>query len=85
MVEAVEFPSDKKFHRFFPKDKEDFYYESGRTEASSVIEVSMFEGRIVEAKKQLLKLLFERINSELSISPQDIKITILKHQNIIGV
>ncbi|MDY7224500.1 tautomerase family protein [Halalkalibacterium halodurans] len=78
MVEALEFPSDKKFHRFFPMDKEDFYFASGRTEAYTVIEISMFEGRTVAAKKQLLKLLFERINSELSISPQDIEITIFE-------
>ena len=37
MVEALEFPSDKRFHRFFPMDKEDFYYASGRTEAYTVI------------------------------------------------
>lgn len=78
MVEALEFPSDKKFHRFFPMDKDDFYYASGRSEAYTVIEVSIFEGRTVEAKKQLLKLLFERINSELSISPQDVEITIFE-------
>ncbi len=78
MMEALEFPSDKKFHRFFPMDKDDFFYASGRTEAYTVIEVSMFEGRTVEAKKQLLKLLFEHINSELSISPQDVEITIFE-------
>lgn len=78
MVEALDFPSDKRFHRFFPLDKEDFYFASGRTEAYTIIEVSMFEGRSVEAKKQLLKLLFERINSELNISPRDIEITIFE-------
>lgn len=78
MVEALQFPSDKKFHRFFPMDKEDFYFASGRTEAYTVIEVSMFEGRTVEAKKQLLKLLFERINNELGISPEDIEVTIFE-------
>ncbi len=78
MVEALQFPSDKKFHRFFPMDKEDFHFASGRTEAYTVIEVSMFEGRTVEAKKQLLKLLFERINNELGISPQDVEVTIFE-------
>lgn len=78
MVEALQFPSDKKFHRFFPMDKEDFYFASGRTEAYTVIEVSMFEGRTVEAKKQLLKLLFERINNELGISSQDVEVTIFE-------
>ncbi len=68
MVEALQFPSDKKFHRFFPMDKEDFHFASGRTEAYTVIEVSMFEDRTIEAKKQLLKLLFERINNEFTSS-----------------
>ena len=66
MVEALEFPTEKKFHRFFPMDKEDFYFASGKTEAYTIIEISMFEGRTVEAKKQLIKLLFERINSTLN-------------------
>ncbi len=78
MVEALEFPSDKKFHRLFPMNKEDFYFASGRTESYTVIEISMFEGRTVEAKKHLINLLFERINSELSISPQDVEITIFE-------
>jgi phenylpyruvate tautomerase PptA (4-oxalocrotonate tautomerase family) len=78
MVEALEFPTDKKFHRFFPMDKEDFYFASGRTESYTVIEISMFEGRTVEAKKYLINLLFKRINSELSISPQDVEITIFE-------
>jgi hypothetical protein len=39
MVEAFKFPSDKKFHPFFPLEKEDFYFVSGRTEAYTIIEV----------------------------------------------
>ena len=78
MVEALDFPPEKKFHRFFPMDKEDFYYASGRTEAYTIIEVSMFEGRTIEAKKQLIRLLFEQLNNELSISPQDLEITIFE-------
>lgn len=78
MVDALKFPVEKKFHRFFPMDKEDFYYSSGRTEAYTVIEVSMFEGRTIEAKKQLINLIFDRINRDLNISPQDIEITIFE-------
>lgn len=78
MVEALEFPLDKKFHRFFPMNKEDFYFSSGRTEAYTIIEVSMFEGRTVEAKKHLINLIFERIKSQLGISPLDVEITIFE-------
>jgi len=78
MVDALEYPSEKKFHRFFPMDKSDFYFANGRTEEYTIIEISMFEGRTVEAKKQLIKLLFERISKELEISPQDVEITIFE-------
>ncbi|MFF5995666.1 tautomerase family protein [Lysinibacillus sp. KU-BSD001] len=78
MVAALALPADKKFHRFFPMEKEDFYFANGRTEAYTIIEISMFEGRTVEAKKQLINLLFERLNSELNLSPQDVEITIFE-------
>lgn len=78
VMEAFKLPSDKKFHRFFPMDKEDFLFATGRTEAYTIIEVSIFEGRSVETKKQLIRLLFERIQKELRISSQDIEITIFE-------
>ncbi|MGM7723632.1 tautomerase family protein [Metabacillus sp. Hm71] len=78
MVDALEFPRNKKFHRFFPMDKEDFYFGNGRTDAYTIIEISMFEGRTIEAKKQLITLLLERINREVGISLQDLEITIFE-------
>ncbi|MGR6903104.1 tautomerase family protein [Lysinibacillus sp. BSL11] len=78
MVDALEYPLDKKFHRFFPMDKEDFYFASERTESYTIIEISMFEGRTIQAKKQLVNLLFERINNQLNISPLDVEITIFE-------
>lgn len=78
MVEALALPADKKFHRFFPMEKDNFYFASGRTEAYTIIEISMFEGRTVEAKKQLINVLFERLNRELNLSPQDVEITIFE-------
>jgi len=38
----------------------------------------MFEGRTVGSRKHLIKLLFERINSELNILSQDVEITIFE-------
>ena len=76
VVDALHFPEDKRAHRFFPLDPSDFYYPSGRTTKYTIIEISMFEGRSVEAKKHLIHLLFERINQHLNILPQDLEITI---------
>ncbi|MCV4232670.1 tautomerase family protein [Virgibacillus sp. LDC1] len=78
VVEAFELPADKKFHRFFPMNGEDFHFPDGRTDRYTVIEISVFEGRAVEAKKHLIRLLFERIQNTLHIAPQDVEITIFE-------
>jgi Tautomerase enzyme len=96
VVDALQYPTHKRAHRFFPLDPSDYYYppEPGRTvgEASrnenryTIIEISMFEGRTVEAKKQLIQLLFvgeaspteNRLDKELGISNLDLEITIFE-------
>lgn len=76
VVDALAFPQDKRAHRFFPLEPEDFYYPVGRTPRYTIIEISMFEGRTVETKKNLIRLLFERTNAVLGLSPSDLEITI---------
>lgn len=76
VVDALQFPQDKRAHRFFPLNPDDFYYPSGRTTQYTIIEISMFEGRSVETKKYLIRLLFERAHQQLNILPQDLEITI---------
>lgn len=76
VVEALQFPPDKRAHRFFPLEREDFYYPDGRTDNYIIIEIMMMEGRTVETKKKLIRLLFDHIHTELSISLTDIEIAI---------
>jgi len=76
MVEALSYPDNKRAHRFIPLEREDFYYPEGRSDAYTVIEISMMEGRSVEAKKRLIKLLFQRIESAVGVDPINIEITI---------
>jgi 4-oxalocrotonate tautomerase family enzyme len=76
VVDALAFPKDKRAHRFFPLDAEDFYYPEGRTPRYTIIEISMFEGRTAEARKKLIHLLFQRIQHTLNIRPEDIEVTI---------
>ncbi len=79
MMSALGMPKDKRAHRFIPMDSSDFYYPGGRSDAYTVIEINMMIGREVETKKRLIKLLFERIEGELGISPVDVEI-IIKEQ-----
>ena len=76
MVEALSYPDNKRAHRFIPLEREDFYYPEGRSDAYTVIEIGMMEGRSVEAKKRLIKLLFQRIESAVGVDPINVEITI---------
>jgi phenylpyruvate tautomerase PptA (4-oxalocrotonate tautomerase family) len=78
VMEALAYPAEKKFHRFFPLDDADFIYPADRSEQYTIIEISMFEGRSVEAKKLLIRLLNDRIPTFTGIRPQDIEITIFE-------
>lgn len=76
VVDALGLPPDKRFHRFFPMDDGDFIFPATRTERYTIIEISMFEGRSVETKKRLIRLLFERMERELGIAPGDVEVAI---------
>jgi len=76
VVEALQFPKDKKFHRFFPMREEDMCYPDNRSHAYTIIEIMMIEGRTKETKKRLIALLFERIRAEIGIQAVDIEILI---------
>jgi hypothetical protein len=59
-------------------------YPPGRTERYAIIEISMFEGRNVEAKTALIRLLFGRFAKVPDISPRDAEITIFGTPCITG-
>ena len=78
VVDALQYPPDKRIHRFFQLDPTEFFYPAGRSERYTIVEFSMFEGRSVDAKKQLMRLLFQRFEEQLGISPIDLEITIFE-------
>jgi phenylpyruvate tautomerase PptA (4-oxalocrotonate tautomerase family) len=78
VVEALDYPLDKKFQRFISLDEENFMFPSDRSKSYTVIEISMFEGRSIEAKKKLISLLFSRIEEHCAIRPHDVEITIFE-------
>ena len=78
LQDALGLPENKRFHRFIPLEPDDFYYPRDRTEQYLILEISMFEGRSVEAKKRLLRLLMQRIHVQFKIPLNDIEITIFE-------
>lgn len=78
VVEALHYPKEKRAHRFIYIEADSYFYFEPRTERHTIVEISMFEGRSVEAKKKLHRLLFDRFEKELSIAPIDLEITIFE-------
>ena len=77
-VDALAFPVEKRFHRFIALAGEDFIYPSDRSERYTVIEILMFEGRSVEAKKTFIRLLYERAAAQLKLAPIDLELTFIE-------
>jgi len=78
VMEALAYPAEKRFHRFIGLDRSDFIYPVDRSERYVIVEVSMFEGRSVEAKKALIRALYKRISEATGIAAQDIEITLFE-------
>lgn len=76
MMENLQLPEAKRFHRFLELEKEDFIYPADRSENYIILEISMFEGRSTETKKALIHSLFQRFEETLSCDPNDLEITI---------
>ncbi len=71
-------PEEKRAHRFFPMAREDFYAPGGRSDAYTVIEINMMQGRSEQTKKALIKRLFSDLDTALGISPVDVEITLME-------
>jgi phenylpyruvate tautomerase PptA (4-oxalocrotonate tautomerase family) len=78
VMDAFAYPAEKRFHRFITLDEVDFIYPPDRTDRYIIIEFSIFEGRSVEAKKRLIRQLYERITRMTDITPHDIEVTIFE-------
>lgn len=76
VMDALQFPADKRVHRFIGLDKADFFMPAGRSDAYIIIEITMIEGRSVDARKKLIRLLFDRIKIEVGIENMDVEICI---------
>lgn len=76
IVTAFQYPESKRFHRFFYMEEGDFYFPEDKSSQYTIIEISLFEGRSIEAKKALYQLIFMHFKQDLLISSNDIEITL---------
>ena len=78
VMQAFQYPPEKRFHRFIALDKADFIFPPDRSDRYTIVEGSIFEGRSTEAKTLLIRLLYQNATRLAGISPQDLEITIFE-------
>lgn len=78
LMSALGLPEHKRFHRFMPMAREDYFYSTndGRSDAYTVIEINLMEGRQTETIKLLIKALFKEFERQLGIAPADVEIIV---------
>lgn len=74
-VLVLQLPVEKRFHRFVTLDPNQFITPSDRSIDYTIIEVSMFEGRSTDTKKDLIRQLISNV-AAVGVAPHDLEITI---------
>lgn len=78
-VQSLRIPADKCFQRFFPMEEGDFVFPSDRSERYTIVEVSLMAGRTAEARKALVRAVFDEL-AEIGIAAQDVEVTLFESE-----
>jgi phenylpyruvate tautomerase PptA (4-oxalocrotonate tautomerase family) len=76
LVGAWQIPADKRFHRFFLLDDGDLV--APRSEAYLVVEIVCFAGRSAEAKRALIRAMFDDVAPALGLTSDDLELVVLE-------
>jgi phenylpyruvate tautomerase PptA (4-oxalocrotonate tautomerase family) len=75
LVEGIKIPAGDRCVRLQTFDAADFIVSEPKGENFTLVEVSMFSGRTMDAKRALYKAIVARLG-ELGIAPKDVKIVL---------
>jgi phenylpyruvate tautomerase PptA (4-oxalocrotonate tautomerase family) len=75
LVECIKIPDHDRRQRLYELDKDHFEH-TGRGDRYTIIEITMFKGRSLEAKKRLYTSLVRRLEENPGIPGNDITIVI---------
>jgi len=83
MVDTINVPPRDNFQLITEHDKSSLVYDPGylgisRTDGVIVIQITLSEGRTVEAKKALYKTLADRLHAELGVRTEDVFISLVE-------
>ena len=83
MLETIGVPADDNFQVITEHDPETLVYDPGylgirRTDGFVAIQITLTEGRAVEAKQRLYATIAQRLRRELGVRPEDVFINLVE-------
>lgn len=76
LVGAWGIPEDKRFHRFLLLDDGDLV--APRSQAYLIVEIVCFSGRSQEAKRALIRSMYDDVAPALGLSSDDLEVVVLE-------
>ena len=76
LVGAWQIPEDKRFHRFLLLDDGDLV--APRSDAYLMIEIVAFSGRSREAKRELIRRMYDDVAPALGLAADDLELVVLE-------
>ncbi len=76
LVQAIKIPDYDRFQRIYELDEANFECPETKTDNITLIEITMFKGRSIEAKKALYKTINDNLAQNPGIDGNDIIIVI---------
>ncbi len=78
LVETIKIPDDDRTQRLYELDPACFERGGNKSENVTLVEITMFKGRSMEAKKNLYKAIVRNLGRAPGISDKDIVITLIE-------
>jgi 4-oxalocrotonate tautomerase family enzyme len=76
LVAAIGIPGNDRMQRLYELDAANFETKDDKTDAFTIIEITLFMGRSREAKKKLYAALVASLKESLGINPNDVFIVL---------
>ncbi|KAF5088962.1 tautomerase family protein [Methanobacterium aggregans] len=78
LVESIKIPDHDRFQRLYELDNTNFEFPETKTDKVTLIEINMFRGRSAEAKKELYRLINDKLTKNPGIDGNDITVVLLE-------
>ena len=83
MVDTIGVPADDNFQVITEHDPDTLVYDPGylgirRTDGFVAIQITLTEGRTVEAKQKLFATIAQRLRRELGVRPEDVFVNLVE-------